>query len=72
MQISSEFCRAQEAQQNERAENSPLGNVKTIALGAAAAWRTEAVAAERRERRRSNETAETAAVELPTDEEQPA
>jgi hypothetical protein len=53
MQISSIFCRAQEAQQNQRAADSGLANVKTIALGAAAAWRVEAIAAERREDRRS-------------------
>ena len=53
MQISSTFCFAQEAQQNQRAADSPLANVKTVALGAAAAWRIEAIAAERREQRRT-------------------
>lgn len=52
MQISSLFCRAQEAQQTQRAADSGLANVKAIALGAAAAWRIEAIAAERREDRR--------------------
>jgi len=56
MQISSTFCRAQEAQQNKRAADSMLANVKTIALGAAAAWRVEAIAAERREDRRGRAT----------------
>ncbi len=61
MQISSQFCRAQEAQQNQRAADSLLANVRTIALSAAAAWRVEAVAAARREDRRSRIAADDAA-----------
>ncbi len=64
MQISSLFCFAQEAQQNQRAADSPLANVKVVALGAAAAWRVEALAAERREQRRTR-IADDAAPALP-------
>jgi hypothetical protein len=70
MQISSTFCFAQEAQQNQRAADSPLANVKTIALDAAAAWRVEAIAAERREQRRTriaDDTAPTPGLPLADD-----
>lgn len=63
MQMSSQFCRAQEAQQNQRAADSQLANVKTIALGAAAAWRLEAIAADRRENRHSRISAEIAPLQ---------
>ncbi len=58
MQISSQFCRDQEAEQNQRAADSSLANIKTVALSAAAAWRLEGVAAERREQRRTRISAE--------------
>ncbi|RYY29363.1 MAG: hypothetical protein EOP62_00550 [Sphingomonadales bacterium] len=52
MQLSSIMCRAQEAQQRARAASTTLDNVRTLATIAAAAWHKEALAADRRERRR--------------------
>jgi len=52
MTPSATLCRAQQALQLRRAQNAPLGNVRTIAQKAAAAWAVEAVFAEERDRRR--------------------
>lgn len=57
---SSELCRAQEAYQLDRARKEPLQNVRVIAEKAAAAWRTEAIAADHREAR----VARTKAISL--------
>ena len=54
MTPSADLCRIQEAFQRRRAENTPLGNVRTIAQKAAAAWAAEAVFAEERDRRRDS------------------
>ena len=53
MQPSADLCRIQEAFQRRRAENAPLGNVRTIAQKAAAAWRAEALFADGREQRQA-------------------
>jgi len=50
---SAEMCRVQEAFQRRRAESTPLGNVRTIAQKAAAAWAAEALYAEGREQRQA-------------------
>lgn len=52
MTMSAEFCRLQAALQQQRADDSPLDNVRRIAVLAASTWEGEALAAERRERRR--------------------
>ncbi len=52
MTPSADLCRIQEAFQRRRAESAPLGNVRTIAEKAAAAWAAEAIFAEERDRRR--------------------
>lgn len=52
MTLSAGLCRIQEAFQRRRAETAPLGNVRTIAEKAAAAWAAEAVLAQERDRRR--------------------
>lgn len=52
MELSSTFCRVQEAYQRDRATNEILENVRIIASEAAKAWGIEALAAERREARR--------------------
>lgn len=52
MTMSAEFCRLQAALQQQRAEDSPLDNVRRIAVLAAATWEGEALAAERRDSRR--------------------
>lgn len=51
MLLSSEFCRAQELAQRNRAAESSLDRVRALALAAADAWHTEAEEAERREHR---------------------
>ena len=51
MQPSADLCRIQEAFQRRRAANASLGNVRSIAEKAAAAWRAEALFAEGREQR---------------------
>lgn len=51
MQHSSAFCRAQAALQAQRATETILTNVRSIATAAAAAWRAEALLAEQREKR---------------------
>lgn len=51
MLISSTLCRAQEAHHLSRAAGTELANVRTVALGAAKAWKREAIAAEDREQR---------------------
>ena len=51
MQITSAFCLAQQATHTQRAAESSLANVRTIATRAAAAWGVEAVLAARREAR---------------------
>ena len=53
MQPSADLCRIQEAFQRRRAESAPLGNVRTIAQKAAAAWAAEALYAEGREQRQA-------------------
>lgn len=53
MYPSADLCRIQEAFQRRRAENAPLGNVRTIAHNAAAAWGAEALYAEGREQRQA-------------------
>jgi len=51
MYPSADLCRVQEAFQLRRAESATLGNVRTIAQKAAAAWAAEALFAEGREQR---------------------
>jgi len=51
MYPSADLCRVQEAFQRRRAESAPLGNVRTIAQKAAAAWAAQALFAEGREQR---------------------
>ena len=65
MFISSALCYAQEAHHQKRAADSSLANVRSIAIGAAAAWRIEGVAAEKREARqlRTREFASNALTE---------
>jgi hypothetical protein len=53
MYPSADLCRVQEAFQRRRAESAPLGNVRTIAQKAAAAWAAEALYAEGREQRQA-------------------
>ena len=53
MELSSTFCRVQEAHQRDRAVNAMLENVRIIAGTAAKAWGVEALAAECREARRA-------------------
>jgi len=62
MQISSVFCRAQQANHMQRAAESRLSNVRAIATSAAAAWGIEALAAERREKRTIRRQADAAAL----------
>jgi hypothetical protein len=69
MTMSAEFCRLQAAEQQQRAAESPLDNVRRIAVLAAATWEGEALAAERRERRRlvaraATETARQASYDI--------
>lgn len=52
MELTSTFCRAQEAFQRERAAGAVLDNVRVISSRAAEAWASEALAADRREARR--------------------
>lgn len=52
MELTSTFCRAQEAFQRERAAGAVLDNVRVISFRAAEAWASEALAADRREARR--------------------
>ena len=49
MALASLLCWKQEQEQLARAESATLANVRSIALRAAAAWRVEAVAAEKAE-----------------------
>jgi hypothetical protein len=51
----STLCRAQEAHYRSRADGASLDNVRVVAERAATAWAREAVVAERREARRSQE-----------------
>lgn len=51
MYPSSTLCRTQEEFHRARAASATLENVRAVAASAAAAWRQEAVAAERREAR---------------------
>jgi len=62
MQISSAFCRAQQASHTQRAAESGLSNVRVISTNAAAAWGIEALAAERRETRNTRRQADAAAL----------
>lgn len=52
MYPSATLCRSQEAYHRDRAETSPLANIRTVAQKAATAWGAEAEAAEDREARR--------------------
>ena len=52
MQLSSDFCRAQQAIHAERADKALLDNVRVVANKAAVAWGVEAQVAEVREARR--------------------
>ena len=63
MEPSADLCRIQEAFQRGRAENSPLGNVRSIAQKAAAAWAAEAVFAADRDRRRDSRIVRAAEAE---------
>lgn len=65
MLISSALCYAQEAHHQKRAADTALANVRSIAIGAATAWRLEGVAAEKREARqlRTREFASNALAE---------
>jgi len=62
MQISSAFCRAQQADHTQRAAESRLSNVRAISTSAAAAWGIEAIAAERREKRNTRRQADADAL----------
>ena len=62
MQISSAFCRTQQANHVRRAAESPLANVRAIATGAAAAWGIEALSAERREHRQDKRQTDAATL----------
>jgi len=53
MQPSADLCRIQEAFQRLRAESAPLGNERSIAEKAAAAWSAESLVADDRERRQA-------------------
>jgi len=53
MYPSADLCRTQEAFERRRADSTPLGNVRTIAQKAAAAWAVEALYAEGREQRQA-------------------
>ena len=68
MTMSPEFCRLQAALQQQRADDSPLDNVRKIAVLAASTWEGEALAAERRERRRLVARAATEAKQHARDE----
>jgi hypothetical protein len=65
MLLSSEFCRAQEAHERQRAADSSLENVRRIATQAATMWALEALSAEKREQRLVNtrETSRTLLLE---------
>lgn len=52
MNHSSEFCRAQEAMHQERAQSGNLANARNVAFAAAQAWGREADLAAAAERRR--------------------
>lgn len=66
MELTSTFCREQEAFQRNRAASAVLDNVRVVASRAAAAWAYEALAADRREasRERLRMIACIAAVEV--------
>lgn len=64
MQPSVQLCRAQEARQLTLARDSTLTNVRDVATLAAAAWAKEAVAAEKREVRKSRLDATRATATL--------
>jgi hypothetical protein len=51
MTPSSALCRAQESLHRRRAAGTTLENVRSVSIGAAAAWAKEALAAESREAR---------------------
>ena len=57
MYPSASLCRAQEAHHRDRAAETPLENVRVIAINAALAWGLEARSAERREARNSRSLA---------------
>lgn len=52
MELSSTFCRMQEAVQSDRAANAVLENIRLVAEKAAKAWGAVAFSAEQRESRR--------------------
>jgi len=72
MTMSAEFCRLQAALQQQRADDSPLDNVRKIAVLAASTWEGEALAAERRERRRLVARAATEAKQHARDHSVPS
>lgn len=57
MNPSASLCRAQEAHHRDRAAETPLENVRAIAISAALAWAQEARSAERREARNTRNIA---------------
>ncbi|WP_340314216.1 hypothetical protein [Rhizorhabdus argentea] len=71
MQLSSSFCRTQQAFHQQRADLSALENVKQVAGKAAIAWGLEAQVAESREARRERArlAAETSGGIDPFDDE---
>jgi len=68
MYPSATLCRTQETFHRDRAAGASLANVRVIAAAAADAWRTEALAAERREARRDRTKTLAAVVALRKDE----
>jgi len=58
MQNSSAFCRTRQAYEEDRAAQSALANVRSIATSAAAAWGAEALVAQRWESRQAKRQAE--------------
>ena len=71
MQNSSAFCRAQEAHHRQRAADTELANVKSVATSAATAWGIEAISAERREERHVKRQADAAAAPAPAGDQTP-
>ncbi len=57
MALTSEFCRAQEALQRDRAAGASLENVRVIATRAAAAWGHEALLMQKCETTRERKNA---------------
>ena len=72
MTMTAEFCRLQAALHQQRADDTPLDNVRRIAVLAASTWEGEALAAERRETRRVIARAATEAKQNAGDEAEQA